>query len=78
MSTIDRYFGIVCEAIKDFDRDAIEAGTTYWFTVGDIAKRAGVSHPTARKYINALVSQEFVHRAGVKQMPIFAVMKGVD
>ena len=78
MSTNDRYFGIVCQAIKDFDTNAVDAGTTYWFTATDIAVSGGVSQPTARKYIAVLVEQGFVFRSGTKNMPIFAVVKGVD
>lgn len=77
MSTNDRYMSIVWEAVLAFDVAAIEDGTTYWFTSADIAKRAGVSLPTVRKYVADMVRQEIVHRAGTKRFPIFALVKGL-
>lgn len=77
MSTNERYGMAVWQAINEFDKNALEQGTTYWFTVGDIAVGGGVSKPTARKYINALVEQGFVARAGTRKMPIFAAVKEV-
>lgn len=75
MSTNERYFGLVCAAINEFDKEAVLFGSSYWFVASVIAERAGVSVPTTRKYLARLVDDGHVFKSGTKRMPIYAVVK---
>lgn len=53
MSTKQRYGNAVWDAIAKLTDHRLGQGHV-WVTVGEVAKEAGVSKPTARKYLNAL------------------------
>lgn len=79
MSTNQRYGDAVWAAILEIQRQCVEEDRSYWFTVTDVASGAGVSKPTARKYMTKLKEWGRIHRAGSKQMPIYAfVSEGVS
>lgn len=59
MSTKQRYGTAVWEAVVHFDK-LWNDGHTAFRTAGEIAKFAGVSIPTARKYLDQLASEKHV------------------
>jgi DNA-binding IclR family transcriptional regulator len=61
MSTSERYRSIVGGALFDVSRNH-HTGAHLWATVGEVANQAGVSRPTARKYLDILVSQEWAEK----------------
>lgn len=54
MSTKERYGGAVWDAVRSAEFDC-RKNNRAGFAVGEIATRAGVSKPTARKYLVELV-----------------------
>lgn len=59
MSTKERFGTLVWDAARVVQRHvAAQAG--YGFAVGEVAAQAGVSKPTARKYLALLVEQGYV------------------
>lgn len=61
MSTMERYGNAVYEALA---KNTYQLADVYiqWATVGEVAKSAGVSHPTAKKYLDMLVDMGRVKR----------------
>jgi len=72
MSTKQRYGNDVWAAICAYDKEAIEEGRSYWFTAPQIARRGGVSAPTARKYLAVLIEQGYVAQVGGNRSTVYA------
>jgi len=77
MSTNERYGTLVWNAIVELDAIVQVTGESYWLTTKQIAKRAGVSLPTCRKYLSALVGGGHVASIGQKHSPLYALVKGI-
>lgn len=77
MSTVERYGTEVWQAILGLDADAIAEGATYWFSCSQVAKRGGVSVPTARKYLRALCASGHVAKIGNNKTTLYALVKEI-
>ena len=79
MSTKERYGSEVWRALSHVTRFYAH-DHIIWATVGEVAKEAGVSKPTAAKYLNALVEMgsavdmEFGSRRGYRPAPNGSVL----
>lgn len=78
MSTKERYGSAVWQAVKDRDTAAVVDDIGYWFTVANIASRAEVSVPTARKYLRELVDMGLVARIGDNRTTLYALVKDIE
>lgn len=76
MSTTERYGTEVWQAIIGLDSDALAKGSSYWFSTAQIAERGGVTKPTARKYLKALIDSGHVAKIGPKHSPLYTLEKG--
>jgi response regulator of citrate/malate metabolism len=54
MSTKERYGTAIYEALGEHTYQLADM-YIQWATIGEVAKRAGVSRPTAKKYLDLLV-----------------------
>lgn len=61
MSTNERYRSIVGSGLYDASMNH-HTGALSWVTVGEVSAQAGVSRPTARKYLDLLVSEEWAEK----------------
>lgn len=77
MSTNERYGTLVWTAVTELDAIVNVTGESYWLTTRQIAKRAGVSLPTTRKYLSALVGSGHVASIGQKHAPLYALVKEI-
>jgi len=77
MSTSERYGGIILKAVRKLDEECQVMGTSYWFSVSDVAKKGRVSVPTARKYLRVLVTHGVVAAVGNNKTTFYALVKGV-
>jgi len=77
MSTNERYGTLVWNAVVDLDAIVQVTGESYWLTTKQIAKRAGVSKVTTRKYLSALVGSGHIATIGQKHSPLYALVKQI-
>lgn len=77
MSIPDRFGGEVWRAIQALDMEHKSRNTGfYWYGAGEIAVEAGVSRPTARKYLSQLIEQGYVSKSGSTRFPLYALTVG--
>ena len=77
MSTVERYGGEVWRGLL---ASTLTLGNVYqrWATVGDVAKAAGVSRATAKKYLNLLVDKGEVKTMKFGSSVGYAVRGGME
>lgn len=63
MSTKERYGTAVWDALIALE-DALQPDDWGWHSAGEVAKKAGVSIATARKYLNMLYESKNVRSIG--------------
>lgn len=62
MSTKERYGSAVWSAVQELSF-LVEARMYCLLTVGEVAKKAGVSKPTAKKYLDLLAKEGYMHKS---------------